>query len=534
MDFSNIHTYTLLVLQLLITFIVGSFILVLDVKSESFIDPLCNWMANTSESILLMITIMGLMLYNPLTLQSTIDAFQNLILIFVIGYVALGVLLIAVEGFFQMYISVLKSRHNTIAKKWGHKIRRYRFMYDFFTPMFMFRWLFKAKLEDWQDWHKLCVMLVDYSHPTCEASYLSSKKIGRSFWRYMLHSFPETIDYLATVDLSHREHFSEYIEVMYQYFFETKDEVQHQLHDIINDKYRAPFAQFLAGADDEEIAFVNKVMKSAFEKARGKAAVREMAVAANRAKSATSARNAESMNHVESSFNSFSKSMESMPTPTKAVVVAAMSTIDDKDFGKVSEIHMKEETSEISSSGGKSTPSENAKRETLVSSEVELAAIRSSGNDVMPFDSVEPPRTFYAGSHEAAVHPGAAALYLDEFEDILDLPAQRKKSQAAWDNIEAQLTLGTSMSQKSRSGSRGVSRAGGSVVNNMQDIQTNAEVQDEDAGSRVWPALRAAEVTNSYVPPQPILETVSSFRHDIGELEDEVSSEMSSGLIELT
>ena len=41
----------------------------------------------------------------------------------------------------------------------------------------MLSWLSRARVEDWQDWHKLCVILVDYAHPTAEVSYLSSKKV---------------------------------------------------------------------------------------------------------------------------------------------------------------------------------------------------------------------------------------------------------------------------------------------------------------------------------------------------------------------
>ena len=63
-------------MQLLISFIVGSIVMVIDVKTAAFINPTCNWMSNLSEAVLLIVTIIGLMLYNPLTLPSTINAFQ--------------------------------------------------------------------------------------------------------------------------------------------------------------------------------------------------------------------------------------------------------------------------------------------------------------------------------------------------------------------------------------------------------------------------------------------------------------------------
>lgn len=45
-------------------------------------------------------------------------------------------------------------------------------------PIESLRWLSKAKAEDWQDWHRLCVLLIDFVHPTSEVSYLSMKKVG--------------------------------------------------------------------------------------------------------------------------------------------------------------------------------------------------------------------------------------------------------------------------------------------------------------------------------------------------------------------
>ena len=38
-----------------------------------------------------------------------------------------------------MRFCVMRCRHNTIAKKWGHKIKRFKYMYKVFTPSFMIR-----------------------------------------------------------------------------------------------------------------------------------------------------------------------------------------------------------------------------------------------------------------------------------------------------------------------------------------------------------------------------------------------------------
>jgi hypothetical protein len=44
------------------------------------------------------------------------------------------------------------------------------------------RWLFKAQPEDWQMWHRLCLLLHDSVHPTVDTSYLSLKKVRHSWW----------------------------------------------------------------------------------------------------------------------------------------------------------------------------------------------------------------------------------------------------------------------------------------------------------------------------------------------------------------
>ena len=64
---------------------------------------------------------------------------QQICLILIIGYMCLAGFFILMDATFLIYIGILKSRHNTIAKKWGHKIKRYRYMYHFFTPWFLFK-----------------------------------------------------------------------------------------------------------------------------------------------------------------------------------------------------------------------------------------------------------------------------------------------------------------------------------------------------------------------------------------------------------
>lgn len=127
-----------------------------------------------------------------------------------------------------------------------------------------FRWLSKADVPTWQQWHRLCNHLHDHVQPTCETSYLSQKKVcacevssvcKRSgpfsktyfrlsnscfsrlgcmlapmhnlvshatlvpadqvghFWQYLVNSFPETLDFLASVSERERDEFVNVIEV---------------------------------------------------------------------------------------------------------------------------------------------------------------------------------------------------------------------------------------------------------------------------------------------------------------------------------
>jgi hypothetical protein len=64
---------------------------------------------------------------------------QNLMLSIIIGYLAATGVIIVVDLCFMLWTAVLMSKHNNIAKKWGHKIKRFRHMYKVFTPWFMVR-----------------------------------------------------------------------------------------------------------------------------------------------------------------------------------------------------------------------------------------------------------------------------------------------------------------------------------------------------------------------------------------------------------
>ena len=247
-------------------------------------EQVSHYMNHTCDICILVVTVLGIMFYNPLELQSTLNGMEYFLYALVGANLLFLFLVICYDGFLTAYLAILKSKHSKIAKKWGHSVRRYRAMYNVFTPVFMFQWLTKARVDDWQEWHKLCVMVADYARPTSEVSYLSHKKIAR-FWRYLLANFPEVLDYLLSVDEEQRNAFSTFIDVMYEHFFESSDDQQSQLYQVVSSRYAAPVGLFLANANEQDIAFFQRVLKNAFEKVKGKEGARQISLAMSRSKS---------------------------------------------------------------------------------------------------------------------------------------------------------------------------------------------------------------------------------------------------------
>lgn len=56
------------------------------------------------------------------------------------------------------------------------------------------------------------------------------------FWRFLLSNFPEMLDYLVSVDEEQREHFQQFIEVMYEHFFDTGSELRCQLNTVVSER----------------------------------------------------------------------------------------------------------------------------------------------------------------------------------------------------------------------------------------------------------------------------------------------------------
>ncbi|GFR39733.1 hypothetical protein Agub_g215 [Astrephomene gubernaculifera] len=265
-------------LQAVLCMIVSVAVLLLDMRTSAYMDKQIHLLQAVAEGVVGALLVAGLLFYNPLSDPAVIRPVEYVLLVAVIAAFCMAVVSV-VEGVLVRLITIwLMSKHRLIAHKMGQRVKGYRHMYQVFGTIFLFNWLRKCTPEEWDDWHRMCMILIDYVHPTSDVSYLSLKKVGR-FWRYLLSNFPETIDYLVSVDEEQRAHFNSFAEVLYDSFFDTKEEHHYQVYYYINDKFKAAFAQWLSSCEDEDRAFCQQVMKTALGKAIGTQAATELGAA---------------------------------------------------------------------------------------------------------------------------------------------------------------------------------------------------------------------------------------------------------------
>jgi hypothetical protein len=79
------------------------------------------------------------MLANPILAPATITGLNTLCMVLILAFLGAVAFFIVVELCLDVWIGILKARHANIAKKWGHKVKRYRHVYEVFSPMFMVR-----------------------------------------------------------------------------------------------------------------------------------------------------------------------------------------------------------------------------------------------------------------------------------------------------------------------------------------------------------------------------------------------------------
>uniref|UniRef100_A0A7S3QT46 Uncharacterized protein n=1 Tax=Dunaliella tertiolecta TaxID=3047 RepID=A0A7S3QT46_DUNTE len=258
-------------LQVVIMLIVTLATMLLSIKTSAPVDSTTAMLLTATEGVQMVIMVLGLIFYNAQVLDRTYTITTVIGSVALIGLLAALTVVFFVEVAFHIVITVLRARHKNVASKWGQDARLHTHMYRVFKPWFMFKWLSQAEPEDWLLWHRLCKLFHDSVHPTCETSYLSHEKAGH-FWAYLINSFPEMLDFLASVEEVDRNEFVNVIDVMYEHYFDSAQTYKCQLNSVITDRFRAAIGQWLSSATDSEMVFVRKVITRAFAKAQGKEA----------------------------------------------------------------------------------------------------------------------------------------------------------------------------------------------------------------------------------------------------------------------
>lgn len=121
-----------------------------------------------------------------------------------------------------------------------------------------------------KDWVSLEDKLACYASCESETSYLSMAPQAR-FWRQLLDSSPELIDFLSCTDAETRHHFREFAKVFYRDYFLAKDVEDYSIYNVLNWQRRASIAQWLAGACEEDIAFFSDLVTRMYDSQNGEA-----------------------------------------------------------------------------------------------------------------------------------------------------------------------------------------------------------------------------------------------------------------------
>lgn len=136
-----------------------------------------------------------------------------------------------------------------------------------FDPHFLYGALKNADADMMSRWDKLSDMLKDYMADQSETSYLSLKPVA-SFWRKLVERFPELIDFLAVADESTREDFKSFVTKLYKDFYLKKKLERLPIFRVLNWRDRAPMAQWLAMAQEEDLVFFRQLMVDLYKSAQ--------------------------------------------------------------------------------------------------------------------------------------------------------------------------------------------------------------------------------------------------------------------------
>ncbi|CAD7704493.1 unnamed protein product [Ostreobium quekettii] len=140
-----------------------------------------------------------------------------------------------------------------------------------FDPHFVYRALKDSDTEMFMRWDKLSDMLTDYIADRSETSYLSLTPVAH-FWRKLVERFPELVDFLAMTDETTRDKFKSFATKLYNDFYLKKKVERGPIYKMLNWRDRAPLAQWLAMAEEEDLQFFKELIIDMYKSQHPKAA----------------------------------------------------------------------------------------------------------------------------------------------------------------------------------------------------------------------------------------------------------------------
>jgi len=155
----------------------------------------------------------------------------------------------------------MKKRRSEVSKELLHT----------FDPHFVYRALKDSDTEMFMRWDKLSDMLTEYIADRSETSYLSLTPVAH-FWRKLVERFPELVDFLAMTDEATRDKFKSFATKLYNDFYLKKKVERGPIYKMLNWRDRAPLAQWLAMAEEEDLQFFKELIIDMYKSQHPKAA----------------------------------------------------------------------------------------------------------------------------------------------------------------------------------------------------------------------------------------------------------------------
>eukprot|EP00803_Ostreobium_quekettii_P003820 evm.model.scf_1223.3 EVM.evm.TU.scf_1223.3 scf_1223:28111-38337(+) len=241
--------------------------LMLHIYSSPYVDSYLDWLTDVLLISLLIQCLGGVMFYAT----NLPDANRSILELFVLGGLFLLVLCFAIALMWELRykIGVMRLRRlhcrGVVCKDLSQcPLKKYKgevgkALLRTFNPHFVHGALTKTGEEMLLRWDKLSDMLENYLAESSETSYLSASPIA-CFWRKLVKRFPELIDMLAVADPTTRSEFKDFVTTLYNDFYLRKHVEIVPIFRVVNWRDRAPLAQWLAMAQENELVFFRELV----------------------------------------------------------------------------------------------------------------------------------------------------------------------------------------------------------------------------------------------------------------------------------